>query len=1061
MLCSPRMDKPPGNETAPASGGRTLVGRSGRRWTLAGVPVVDGPWHFYLAEDSLGRPVGVRFGPPDRVAAEMGIWAGLVESGECQAQDIDFGTADGQVFLVHPRPSHVRFVVGRVVYRLAAEPIASGGQAAVYRATSPTGEVVAIKMAWPDQRGARLGQERDTLEQIHREDPKAHRWIVTVADSGIAPDGRRFLAISPWMDDTLLNWAWRRPPLPRLLHALEKSADALHDFHQAPDHRQVRVHRDIKPENLLIRELGDRLEVLLGDLGGARAEKMLEQGSTLAVWTPKYAPPEQRLLLSRALDEDFQSMDIYALGVTMFYVITWRYPDAAREDLLNERGQELNELYLRKATGLSPEEDQRYESLRREDPENFLDLRSASLWSAQDDERLRRAFRERCRDEAAAVRAADAVADALKKAIRVDYRTRMKKVSNLAAALQRAREIVEAAGAPPAAAEVPEPMAPKLAVKAEAARPPPPPAVRRAQAEAQAEAAPVLARPRPAPGVVGQRADAPRKAPPPSPVEVRPAAEPPGAGAPRTPGADARAPAVMRVEPTRPVRPQDGSPAEAAPGPRVAAPERTAAPRVEARVSPVRALESPANEVRARGQERSDPRQARPPVPEHRSGGSDPSLKPLPIRVGGGVVPEESDVNAEPTSESVPLTLDPHPDLTSPGGPAAAVVSAGTLRKAGRQPAPRLPTLEPVPQDSLPLLGEPSLSRDNLDEERPTTLDRTPPRRDASSLPPDPSRREPSSGLRSAPALPPPKLATPNPPAPNSLAPTPPAPLPRQARPAVDPEATVLLRMGGAPPPARSRDDQLSAPDSGSRSLAMVALAVAAVTGMALLCALGAVALWPETTGIASTSATIPATPAVVTEVPTIADPKATASGTSSAPAPAPAPAPVVSAPAGPTTVKATTGSSASEASSSTTRALTPPASPPTATAPTTPAQAVPTETAASPPKPATSTPPKSSASTPPKTTTKSTPEPDPDLKEVTILCCAGGEVLTMGGKSMSCPARFSMAPSAQPVEWRLSGGARKTLTVDPNLGTKLCAADNGSGLKVHYGRDACLSACE
>jgi len=81
------------------------------------------------------------------------------------------------------------------------------------------------------------------------------------------------------------------------------------------------VHRDVKPANILITKTG---EVKLADLGLARSSYESAGLTTagLAIGTPHYASPEQAL---GKAEIDVRS-DIYALGATLFHMVTGRPP---------------------------------------------------------------------------------------------------------------------------------------------------------------------------------------------------------------------------------------------------------------------------------------------------------------------------------------------------------------------------------------------------------------------------------------------------------------------------------------------------------------------------------------------------------------------------------------------------------------------------------------------------------------------------------------------------------------------------------------------------------------
>ncbi|RON57310.1 bifunctional protein-serine/threonine kinase/phosphatase [Pseudomonas frederiksbergensis] len=83
-------------------------------------------------------------------------------------------------------------------------------------------------------------------------------------------------------------------------------------------HRRQILHRDIKPENLL---LGDDGELRLLDFGLAYCPGLSEDQPSALPGTPSYIAPE-----AFRGDAPTPRQDLYAAGVTLFYLLTGHYP---------------------------------------------------------------------------------------------------------------------------------------------------------------------------------------------------------------------------------------------------------------------------------------------------------------------------------------------------------------------------------------------------------------------------------------------------------------------------------------------------------------------------------------------------------------------------------------------------------------------------------------------------------------------------------------------------------------------------------------------------------------
>jgi serine/threonine protein phosphatase PrpC len=83
-------------------------------------------------------------------------------------------------------------------------------------------------------------------------------------------------------------------------------------------HRRQILHRDIKPENLL---LGDDGELRLLDFGLAYCPGLSEDQTCALPGTPSYIAPE-----AFRGDPPTPQQDLYAVGVTLYYLLTGHYP---------------------------------------------------------------------------------------------------------------------------------------------------------------------------------------------------------------------------------------------------------------------------------------------------------------------------------------------------------------------------------------------------------------------------------------------------------------------------------------------------------------------------------------------------------------------------------------------------------------------------------------------------------------------------------------------------------------------------------------------------------------
>jgi eukaryotic-like serine/threonine-protein kinase len=203
------------------------------------------------------------------------------------------------------------------------EPLAAGGQGAVFRATSP-GETggVALKVYFEDQVEERTRREVNALRAMRGP------TIVRLVDEGhchIRGAKCIYIATTFIEGETLATALARGPLLPG------EVARIGHDIALAIDEmwQQRVVHRDIKPANIMLTTAGG---AVLIDLGLARHLALTSLTSKGKTWgTEGYFSPEQ----ARGLGLTCRS-DIFALGVSLQESLLGRHPTSRRQrDLLS------------------------------------------------------------------------------------------------------------------------------------------------------------------------------------------------------------------------------------------------------------------------------------------------------------------------------------------------------------------------------------------------------------------------------------------------------------------------------------------------------------------------------------------------------------------------------------------------------------------------------------------------------------------------------------------------------------------------------------------------------
>jgi|GEM_PF-6383370 len=324
--------------------------------------------------------------------------------------------------------------------------VREGGQAIVVRGTDSSDRPVAVKISrLPPSARRALENEIDALVGIHDKDDTASDWLVDVHSHGTLDDGRAYVVL-PWLPHSLLSWlAAEEPPMVDRFDALVQAAGAVARLHATGSLHELIVHRDLKPANFLV-STQPELRVRLADLGTVKTRTFRASTHNTVLFTPVYAPPEQRLPLDRPLDP---SVDVHALGVLAFQVVTGALPQTAtqRVGYRLPKGDELLALHASEDTLPEARKDH-LRHLRTQPLATFYDLAAAPDLLDEDRQALDAALRGALAP-AAAKEALDTLLAPLARSLRADPDRRSTSARELLAAFVACRTL---AGAAPSSA---------------------------------------------------------------------------------------------------------------------------------------------------------------------------------------------------------------------------------------------------------------------------------------------------------------------------------------------------------------------------------------------------------------------------------------------------------------------------------------------------------------------------------------------------------------------------------------------------------------------------------
>lgn len=195
--------------------------------------------------------------------------------------------------------------------------LARGGMGIIYEATDTVlGRSVALKVI---QRSNASAEElQQFLLEARVVAQLSHPNVVTIYDVGIL-DMKHYIAMELIKGGSLIEWVKQEKAF-QLKEALRVFIEVARGLQAA--HEAGIVHRDIKPGNLLLTE---KREAKIVDFGVAMLCRSVagisEHSFSRLAGTPGYMAPEQILG-----EELLPRCDIYALGITLFYMLVGEPP---------------------------------------------------------------------------------------------------------------------------------------------------------------------------------------------------------------------------------------------------------------------------------------------------------------------------------------------------------------------------------------------------------------------------------------------------------------------------------------------------------------------------------------------------------------------------------------------------------------------------------------------------------------------------------------------------------------------------------------------------------------
>jgi tRNA A-37 threonylcarbamoyl transferase component Bud32 len=230
----------------------------------------------------------------------------------------DVGAWQTHAEAVEPHQSREDELVGASLATYEIEAlVGKGGMARVYRARHATlYRLCAVKVLNPELIARRPDFVDEFLGEARAAAALVHPHVVTIHTIGQA-EGLHYIEME-YIVGRSLRWLVETKGLPDPVRATDLMMQACSAL--AAAHRQGIVHRDVKPGNILITAEG---VAKLADFGLAKRvvsdkDEIRERG---LVGTPYFMAPELF-----AGEPAGTSSDVYALGVTYFYLLCGRLP---------------------------------------------------------------------------------------------------------------------------------------------------------------------------------------------------------------------------------------------------------------------------------------------------------------------------------------------------------------------------------------------------------------------------------------------------------------------------------------------------------------------------------------------------------------------------------------------------------------------------------------------------------------------------------------------------------------------------------------------------------------